>query len=62
MISSCNHLGVVIIFTSLHVNFGELGILVREDGEVEYFASDSVLVLGCGSCSITVHLVRNKTL
>jgi diphthamide biosynthesis protein 4 len=43
---------------------GEMGILVTEDGEVELQTSDSVsasVVLGCGSCSLKIRLVINKT-
>ncbi|KAF2916548.1 hypothetical protein DAI22_09g127600 [Oryza sativa Japonica Group] len=43
---------------------GQIGISVREDGEMELHTSDSVpssVVLGCGSCSLKARLVTNKT-
>lgn len=43
---------------------GQIGISVREDGEMELHTSYSVpasVVLGCGSCSLKARLVTNKT-
>ncbi|WVZ65203.1 hypothetical protein U9M48_014611, partial [Paspalum notatum var. saurae] len=43
---------------------GEMGISVSEEGEVEPQAGDSVLasvILDCGSCSLKVRLVIDKT-
>jgi diphthamide biosynthesis protein 4 len=43
---------------------GEMGILITGDGLVELQTSDSAsafVVLGCGSCSLKIRLVINKT-
>ncbi|KAK3133534.1 hypothetical protein QOZ80_6AG0537760 [Eleusine coracana subsp. coracana] len=51
-------------FSITSCELGEMGILITADGEVELQTSDSVsasIVLGCGSCSLKIRLVINKT-
>ncbi|KAF8701619.1 hypothetical protein HU200_033457 [Digitaria exilis] len=50
-------------FSITSCELGEMGILVKGDGEVEHQAPDSAsasIVLGCGSCSLKVRLVINE--
>ncbi|KAJ1289973.1 hypothetical protein BS78_02G205900 [Paspalum vaginatum] len=51
-------------FSITSCELGEMGISVSEEGEVEQRAGNSVLadvILGCGSCSLKVRLVIDKT-
>jgi diphthamide biosynthesis protein 4 len=51
-------------FAIASCELGEMGILITEDGEVELQTSGSApasVVLGCGSCSLKIRLVINKT-
>ncbi|KAJ1267105.1 hypothetical protein BS78_07G030800 [Paspalum vaginatum] len=51
-------------FSITSCELGDMGILISKDGEVEPQAADSVsasVVLGCGSCSLKIRLVIDRT-